>query len=1236
MFEKWKSLCREFTPDKLLSLMRTAAKTFRPAPEDLDDAMLNDGFEKAVQLGFIELSGSQTVFVGAVKVQGELTARSGKKKQYDLAKRILKHSDHDAGIFAFYDDTGRFRFSLVTVTYHGAEKEYSTFRRYTFFVDPELPNKTFLQQMKDAKFSDVSSILETFSIDAISDEFYKEFEQRYHELTNAVQGTSNEVLKEDFALLFAIRIIFLGFVQKKGWLGDNTKFLQDYLSEYRQTGSTDGFYREWLEPLFFDALSSSPGHKPAFENAAFSEETRKALRETPYLNGELFKRKKDVDDKGLWISDEPIKEFFDFLFAYNFTVEENELYDEELELNPEFLGIIFERITNKDQGAVYTPREEVDLMCRLGLVKWLEQKPDVKDAGIDKTDLYRLFFREYGTGEAYDEYQKQGDFSAAQIRVLIKSLEEVTVCDPAAGSGAFEVGMLQVLDQILDNLYSRNNTPEDLKNKAPTPFERKKGIIARSLYGVEVKQWAVWINHLRLWLTLFVEMPNEFRDSNAPLLPNLSFKVRTGDSLVQRIGNKTIPVLGHSMYLNLPPELKQGIKELKQRKADFFYNRQVDYRSIEQQEMELFQAILDYQIEERQNEIRALSESVPEQLQLIATGPEEVRLELSEANKKQIERLKMEIDDLRVQKESLKDERPFIWSIEFSEVFFERGGFDVIIGNPPYLRQAAIRDPYSQLTPSQYKDALREMVRYDFPEYFAKSLERLDQFRPNRQPDSQSDLYTYFYIRSLRLLNRQGVHVFICSNSWLDVDYGAWLQEFFLRRAPLYFVIDNHARRSFARADVNTVITVAGAPFGVGPDHVVRFVAFRQPFKDVVLSDNLLKVERTTAMLSEPSFRISPRTVGELLREGSELIETQEGTQSNFTDLAELQEAPDAGQDSSALYGSLVSKTAAGMLGKYVGDKWNGQYLRAPDIFFSILEKSSDKLTRLGDIAVVRRGYATGANGFFYLEPLGAGEKPGMIRVRNGDGWEGDLEKEFLKPAITSPRDLDEIAIKPEDMKTYIFVCNKSKDELCGTQALEYILWGEERRYHNRSTLRSRSQWWNVGASHKEYVAWARTNAERHNVHINLGVELDNNFFGIKFLNGYEHPGALILVSTFSILTKELYGRSYGGGSGPIKLEGSDLTKMITIDPRHMPKDAVEELYDVVLNASIGTVFAECGIDPKSDTPIFAQEPNPVSYRKAIDDVVFDVLGLSEEERKEVYRAVCQLVWQRISKARSV
>jgi hypothetical protein len=336
----------------------------------------------------------------------------------------------------------------------------------------------------------------------------------------------------------------------------------------------------------------------AYGHAPFSKDTQNVLQMAPYLNGELFKRKQDVDDQRLWIPDSLIDDFFKFLFQYNFTVEENELYDEELELNPEFLGIIFERITNMDQGAVYTPRAEVDLMCRLALVKWLEQTTD-----IEKEDLCRLFFREAGTGEAYDEYQKQGDFSPYEIRKLIEQLESVTVCDPAAGSGAFEVGMLQVVEKVLENLYLRNNTPEDLKKSAPTPFERKKAIIAHSLYGVEVKRWAVWINHLRLWLTLFVDMYDDFQYSFEPLLPNLTFKVRTGDSLVQRIGRKTFPVHGHAL---LSPEVKRKITQLKQKKRDFFYNKSIDYRPIEQEELAIFRVILDEEIAERQKQIRRL------------------------------------------------------------------------------------------------------------------------------------------------------------------------------------------------------------------------------------------------------------------------------------------------------------------------------------------------------------------------------------------------------------------------------------------------------------------------------------------------------------------------------------------------------------------------------------------------------------------------------------------------------
>lgn len=388
-------LIKSFSPNEFIKFLRQIAPSFQPDSKGLESYLRSDdSFEQAEQIGVIKLPQSQTILIGAVCVTKELTERSSKRKQYELVKRILKGENHNAAIFAFYDGNGRFRLSLVTVSYHGTQRQFSTFRRYTFFVDPKLPNKTFVQQMSRARFNALESIQQTFSLEAVSDEFYKEFERKFEEIAAKVQSTKDKNLAKDFALLFAIRTIFLGFVQKKGWLGNNPHFLQDFWAEYRNTGATDTFYKEWLEPLFFEALNSPPGRKVSYGHAPFSQVTQDILQMAPYLNGELFKRKQGVDDQGLWLPDDVIMAFFDFLFEYNFTVEENELYDEELELNPEFLGIIFERITNKEQGAVYTPRVEVDLMCRLALVKWLEQTTK-----LNKEDLYHLFFREAGTGQ---------------------------------------------------------------------------------------------------------------------------------------------------------------------------------------------------------------------------------------------------------------------------------------------------------------------------------------------------------------------------------------------------------------------------------------------------------------------------------------------------------------------------------------------------------------------------------------------------------------------------------------------------------------------------------------------------------------------------------------------------------------------------------------------------------------------------------------------------------------------
>ena len=1179
-----RTLSQGYADNKLTHLLRRIAPTFRPGDEPLDFALReNEPFSQARQLGTIAFDDATTVLVAAVRVEGELTARTSKRRQYDLAKRVLKATHHNAGIFAFHDDAGRFRLSLVTVTYHGTRRQFSTYRRYTFFVDPDLPNKTFFQQFCKADFSTLAGVLETFSIEAVSEAFYQEFKPKFDHLAAEVRGTTDDTLKKDFALLFVIRTIFLGFVQKKGWLGGKPRFLQDYWDEYQAwkqaSGSQENFYREWLEPLFFEALSSPPGQKVAYGRAPFSPETQRILQMAPYLNGELFKRKRGIDDQRLWIPDALIGEFLDFLFQYNFTVEENELYDEELELNPEFLGIIFERLTNMEQGAVYTPRVEVDMMSRLALVKWLE-----RTTSIPQETLYRLFF----------PGQEKAVLTPEQVRTLIERLKNVTVCDPAAGSGAFEVGMLQVLDRTLEDLYQRDETPADLKAKAVSAFERKKGIIARSLYGVEVKRWAVWINHLRLWLSLFVDIPDKteedranFRYSQTPLLPNLTFKVRVGDSLVQRIGDKTFPVSGHA---DVPTHIKRRITQLKQKKRDFFYNHLTSYALIEQEEINIFRAILDAEIEAKRKEIQKLKHpSAAKLFDLAPTAAEEAQ---AQAKAERIAQLEAEITELEAQKRSLQEERPFIWSIEFAEIFFDRGGFDIIIGNPPYVRQEEITDPNGRLSPREYKAALMEMVRLDFPEYFAKSRAQTNEFRTNRKPDGRSDLYTYFYIRSLRLLNPQGAHVFICSNSWLDVGYGAWIQEFFLRKAPLYSVIDNHARRSFARADINTVITVAGAPLRRGhvpPDHVVRFVAFKKPFEEVINAENFLTIERAQKVLKTPDFRVFPITVKELLEEGSE-------------------------------------PTRLGP-GKYRGDKWGGKYLRAPDIFFTILEKGKGKLVRLGEVAEVRFGIKTGANEFFYLEPLGPGSRPGLVRVRNGAGWEGEIEEEFLKPVIKSPREIKTIVIDPTQLKYRLFMCHKSKRELKGTKALEYIEWGEKRKYHKRPSCKGRKFWYSLSnESDKSRIVPLHFNYLINEVGRTFvgNIYASDNFHDISLPADY----AAYLNSSVFFLFQNITGRTNFGG-GLLKIQTFELSRMLLLVEVKME----HELLNRLQNRSI---FAEYGIDPTMDIPIAKQAPKPLPERKALDDIMFDALGLTEEERKEVYRAVAQLVWERISRARSV
>ena len=1107
----------DFSPDKFTRFFREKNRSFAPRQESFthyNDEYFSDG----IKLGEIKFSESEKLVVCAFKANQPLSERSGKKAQYEKGKTILKNTSSNAGIFIFYDRQGHFRFSLIYPEAIGNRRQWSNFRRFTYFVSREFTNKTFLLRIGDGGFSSLEKVKDVFSLSAVTDIFYKDFFVEYSKLVEAVKKKNKSVDQEkarDFVLLLAVRTIFLGFIQKKGWIGNDEKFIQNLLKEYEKNYSgKDLFYKRWLTPLFFQALNSPPGRKVAYGDNDFSESTEKNFQMAPYLNGGLFKEKPDYDDQGYFVPDKELKGFFDFLFSHNFTIEENSYEDEDLQLNPEFLGIIFERLVNKADGAVYTPRTEVDLMCRLSLVKWLEKNISLP---IQKSNLYELFFRE---GEK-EEDQKHGSFSEKETKEILGFLENVTVCDPAVGSGAFLVGMMQVLDEIEQNLKARISLKDD------DTFERKKRIIAQSLYGVEVKEWAVWICQLRLWLSLFIEAPDEMKNSFKPILPSLDFKVRQGDSLVQRIGSKFFPVSGHA---SLPPSIKAKVTQLKNLKIEYFQNRINNDWEVRNREMTIFKEILKSEIDELRNEIFRIKETKPEkQIDFFNSGEKEVQLKI-DFDKEKVAKIEKEIVELREELDALRDEKPLIWNIEFAEIFVEKGGFEIVIGNPPYVRKEDIADPTNKIKDKkQYKRFLSEMVSLDFPA----------DFPPKSKINAQSDLYTYFYIRALRLLSPKGIHTFICSNSWLDVGYGDWLQKFLLERAPVEFIIDNHAKRSFEAADVNTIISIINAPIKkINGDNLVKFVAFKKPFEETVFTEYLLQIAEAKKVISNDIFRVYPITINNLKEAGNE-------------------------------YEDEVKKQKEMKIGKYVGEKWGGRFLRAPDIF--------------------------------------------LFRIFNNKNLKSLAEFCSFEGYIHDNN------VSAEFPRTKIVLSSQSINKINITQDYSEVEMVGVRKRGNSRTI-------------PDFVI-PRTFSENFIVARNTGKILFKRFYKVLCKNDkWLENLSFILNSTIQVFFWEYIG--IPAGLGALNFYLDDFKRVKIIDPGNI--NFPEKVIKSFVNREIRSIFTECGIDPKSKVPIEEQEPKPLPDRAELDKIVFDALDLTVDERKDVYRAVCRLVWNRISKAKSV
>ncbi len=325
--------------------------------------------------------------------------------------------------------------------------------------------------------------------------------------------------------------------------------------------------------------------------------------------------------------------------------------------------------------------------------------------------------------------------------------------------------------------------------------------------------------------------------------------------------------------------------------------------------------------------------------------------------------------------------------------------------------------------------------------------------------------------------------------------------------------------------------------------------------------------------------------------------------------------------------------------------------------FLAKPEELKSLLVRLGDIAEVRRGFTTGANEFFYLEPLDyrpvcplckvSHEEASLLPIKNGAGWEGYLEAEFLEPVIKSPREIKTISVRPEDLHYRVFMCHKSKRKLRRDgeiHTLEYIARGEKQNYHKRPTCSGRPRWWDLGIWDYPTLFWSDAYNNRYLIGKNVGDFYgDKRFFFVNFsgdcllLNAY-------LNSTITPLSIELQGIA-NLGQGVIYTNVYWLkTYLVLVDQNFLTFPQCRCLLSAfkrMSNREIKNIFEELGLPrPNRDysninlTDVSSDKVLP--DRRELDKVVFEVLGLTEEEQLEVYRAVVELVKNRLVKARSV
>lgn len=598
----------------------------------------------------------------------------------------------------------------------------ATAKRYTYVFGKDYRSRTaverFLELARSSKTD--KDFAEAFSVEALSDEFFDRYRELYADFVQYLTGKryvkesgkwvektihapnpqlatsfegSDKLVRDYIKKMFG-RIVFLYFLQRKGWLAGNRQYMHDlfYHSELQ-----DNFLDGVLEPLFFGVLNTRSEHRSA--DVAYLPDSDKI----PYLNGGLFQQD-EIDERTCTIPADYFKRLFDFFDQYNFTIDENDPEDAEVGIDPEMLGRIFENLLedNKDKGAFYTPKEIVEYMCRESIIAYLLN-------GIPERshELIRNFVETLDADSLNDEQRKY----------LAKKLVDVKICDPAIGSGAFPMGIVNILSKI----YLALGLVRDRS-------KMKRHIMEQNIYGVDIEKGAVDIARLRFWLAMVV-------DATEPEpLPNLHFKIMQGNSLLESYNGKDLSRL---TKVNIG---EPGSLGLQNQDAELLISSLADYYSESDhgKRAKIFNDILN-----------------------------NVRRQIFELT--QSEEFMKDVDDLSA------NDKFFLWHTWFADVFAQ-GGFDIIIGNPPYLKEG------------RANKAIFEAVK-DSPYYQGKM-----------------DIWYMFACLCIDMLKPDGNLCFIATNNWVTSSGAKKLRQKINTDAQIIQLCDFKNYMIFKTANIQTMI----------------------------------------------------------------------------------------------------------------------------------------------------------------------------------------------------------------------------------------------------------------------------------------------------------------------------------------------------------------------------------------------------------------------------------------------